>query len=85
MGDDPVLGAAILMPAGFLLSVVGSDPDKPIRLFVLVLAGVRLIQAGLAWHPAADVREAALGGLEAGPRQDRAGPSMGRQRVAKTP
>ena len=56
--SDGVLYAAILMPAGFFLSVTGRDPQKPNRLFVflwigaasltvgLVSAGVGLIMAG---------------------------------------
>lgn len=55
-----VLWAAILMPAGFFLSVVGRNPDKPNRLrylihaggLVLVVgvgsAGIALISAGVA-------------------------------------
>ena len=55
-----VLWAAILMPAGFFLSVVGRDPEKPNGLryliyaggFVLVVgvgsAGIGLIAAGIA-------------------------------------
>ncbi len=53
-----VLYAAILMPAGFFLSVVGRDPQKPNRLIALlwigavsltvgvVSAGIGLIMAG---------------------------------------
>lgn len=55
-----VLWAAILMPAGFFLSVVGRDPEKPNGLryliyvggLVLVVgvgsAGIGLIRAGIA-------------------------------------
>src|SRR5690606_20291189 len=34
-----VLLAAILMPAGFFLSVVGHDPRRPNRLYVVILLG----------------------------------------------
>lgn len=34
-----VLLAAILMPAGFFLSVVGHDPRRPNRLYVLIWLG----------------------------------------------
>jgi hypothetical protein len=56
--SDAVLYAAILMPAGFFLSVTGRDPQRPNRLFIflwigaasltvgLVSAGVGLIMAG---------------------------------------
>ena len=55
-----VLSAAILMPAGFFLSVIGNDPKRPngfaVLLYVgaaalavgLVLGGVGLIGAGVA-------------------------------------
>ena len=55
-----VLSAAILMPAGFFLSVIGDDPQKPngfaVLLYVgaaalaigLILGGVGLIGAGVA-------------------------------------
>ena len=48
-----VLWAAILMPAGFFLSVIGRDPDKPNNLRYLIFAGgialtIGLISAGLA-------------------------------------
>ena len=51
--------AAILMPAGFFLSVLGRDPQRPSRLIVLlwigagsltlglVIAGVAMLAAGL--------------------------------------
>jgi hypothetical protein len=57
---DGVLIAAILMPAGFFLSVVGSNPQRPNALRALIWlgaasltiglvgAGVGLITAGLA-------------------------------------
>lgn len=45
--------AALLMPAGFFLSVLGDDPPKPNRLAALITVGagfltVGLIAAGLA-------------------------------------
>lgn len=55
-----ILSAAILMPAGFFLSVIGSDPQKPNRFVLLlyfgavtlaiglVLGGIGLISAGIA-------------------------------------
>ena len=48
-----VLWAAILMPAGFFLSVIGRDPEKPNRLRYLIYAGgivltIGLISAGIA-------------------------------------
>lgn len=50
---DLVLVAAILMPAGFFLSVIGRDPRAPNRLRYLVQAGavslvIGLIGAGVA-------------------------------------
>lgn len=57
---DCVLYAAILMPAGFFLSVIGNDPARPNRLRALILvgalslvvgvvgAGVALVSAGIA-------------------------------------
>ncbi|MET0977051.1 MAG: hypothetical protein ABWX82_15420 [Leifsonia sp.] len=39
--------AAILMPAGFFLSVLGRDPQKPNRLIVLLWVGVLSLTAGL--------------------------------------
>lgn len=59
-GADGVLYAAILMPAGFFLSVIGRDPARPngLRALIwigalsltlgLVAAGVGLILAGTA-------------------------------------
>jgi hypothetical protein len=44
---DGVPAAAILMPAGFFLSVVGRDPQKPNRLIALLWAGVVCLTAGL--------------------------------------
>lgn len=43
-----VLWAAILMPAGFFLSVLGKDPVKPGRLIVLLWLGVASLVIGLA-------------------------------------
>ncbi len=42
-----VLLAAILMPAGFFLSVIGKDPAAPNRLVVLVWAGAGCLVVGL--------------------------------------
>lgn len=39
--------AAILMPAGFFLSVLGRDPEKPNRLIALLWLGVASLTAGL--------------------------------------
>ena len=39
--------AAILMPAGFFLSVLGRDPQRPNRLIVLLWAGALVLTAGL--------------------------------------
>ena len=39
--------AAILMPAGFFLSVMGRDPAKPNRLLVLLWIGAASLTAGL--------------------------------------
>ena len=52
MGDF-VLLAAILIPAGFFLSVVGRDPQAPNRLKVLIYLGaaslvIGLVAAGIA-------------------------------------
>lgn len=44
---DLVLLAAILMPAGFFLSVVGRDPGAPNRLKVLIWLGGASLVAGL--------------------------------------
>jgi hypothetical protein len=44
---DGVPIAAILMPAGFFLSVLGKDPQKPNRLIVLLWLGVVSLTAGL--------------------------------------
>ncbi len=39
--------AAILMPSGFFLSVLGRDPQRPGPLFVLLWAGAGCLTAGL--------------------------------------
>jgi hypothetical protein len=39
--------AAILMPAGFFLSVLGRDPQKPNRLIALLWIGATSLTAGL--------------------------------------
>jgi hypothetical protein len=45
--SDGVLYAAILMPAGFFLSVVGRDPQQPNRLIALVWVGAGSLTVGL--------------------------------------
>jgi hypothetical protein len=45
--SDAVLYAAILMPAGFFLSVTGRDPQKPNRLIVLLWIGAASLAVGL--------------------------------------
>ncbi len=42
-----VLWAAILMPAGFFLSVIGHDPAKPSRLIILLWLGAASLTVGL--------------------------------------
>lgn len=42
-----VLLAAILMPAGFFLSVIGRDPQRPNRLFALVWLGALSLTVGI--------------------------------------
>ena len=39
--------AAILMPAGFFLSAIGKDRDRPNRLIVLIFVGAASLTAGL--------------------------------------
>ncbi|MEI5583385.1 MULTISPECIES: hypothetical protein [unclassified Agromyces] len=39
--------AAILMPAGFFLSVIGADPKRPNRLIALLWAGAIVLTAAL--------------------------------------
>ena len=43
-----VLIAAILMPAGFFLSVIGRDPQAPNRLRALIWIGALSLMVGLA-------------------------------------
>jgi len=43
-----VLIAAIMMPAGFFVSVIGSDPQAPNKLIVLLWAGAAVLVIGLA-------------------------------------
>lgn len=42
-----VLLAAILMPAGFFLSVIGRDPQRPNRLVALIWVGAACLVLGL--------------------------------------
>jgi hypothetical protein len=42
-----VLIAAILMPAGFFLSVLGRDPQQPSKLIILLWAGAASLVVGL--------------------------------------
>ncbi|WP_109474435.1 hypothetical protein [Ornithinimicrobium cavernae] len=42
-----VLLAAILMPAGFFLSVIGRDPQRPNRLIALVWLGALSLTVGV--------------------------------------
>lgn len=42
-----VLASAILMPAGFFLSVIGKDPEKPNRLIALLWLGAATLTIGL--------------------------------------
>src|SRR5690606_16820586 len=42
-----VLVSAILMPAGFFLSVIGKDPQKPNRLISLLWLGAATLTIGL--------------------------------------
>ncbi|MFP2909141.1 hypothetical protein ACLESD_29680 [Pyxidicoccus sp. 3LFB2] len=39
--------SALLMPAGFFLSVLGKDPQRPNRLMVLLWVGAGVLTAGL--------------------------------------
>ena len=45
---DLVLFAAIAMPAGFFLSVVGRDPQRTNRFRYLIAAGALMLVVGLA-------------------------------------
>jgi hypothetical protein len=42
-----VLFAAIFMPGGFFLSVIGTDPRRPNRLFALLWVGAAMLGIGL--------------------------------------
>ncbi|MEX1079594.1 MAG: hypothetical protein WED09_10845 [Homoserinimonas sp.] len=42
-----VLISAILMPAGFFLSVIGTDPQKPNKLIILLWLGAATLTIGL--------------------------------------
>lgn len=42
-----VLFAAILMPAGFFLSVLGRNPERPNRLIALLWVGAAVLTVGL--------------------------------------
>ena len=42
-----VLWAAVLMPAGFFLSVLGRDPERPNRLVALLWVGAAALTVGL--------------------------------------
>ncbi len=42
-----VLISAILMPAGFFLSVIGKDPQKPNRMIILLWLGAATLTIGL--------------------------------------
>lgn len=53
-----VLWSAVLMPAGFFLSVTGKDPQRPNRLIVLLWLGAASLVVGLL--------SAAIGLLTAG-------------------
>ncbi|WP_241386492.1 hypothetical protein [Rhodococcus sp. CH91] len=46
-GTVAVLGSAILIPAGFFLSVLGPEPERPGRMFVSVLLGAACLTAGV--------------------------------------
>ena len=46
-GGTAVLWAAVLMPAGFFLSVLGKDPQRPSKLIVLLWLGAAALTAGL--------------------------------------
>jgi hypothetical protein len=47
LARDGVPIAAILMPAGFFLSVLGKDPAKPNRLMILLWIGAGFLTSGL--------------------------------------
>jgi hypothetical protein len=46
-GASAVLWAAVLMPAGFFLSVLGRDPHKPNRMVLLLWVGAAVLTVGL--------------------------------------
>ena len=46
-GSGAVLWAAVLMPAGFFLSVVGRDPQRPSRLVAVLWVGAAALTLGL--------------------------------------
>jgi hypothetical protein len=46
-GASGVLWAAVLMPAGFFLSVLGRDPRRPNRLVALLWVGAAVLTVGL--------------------------------------
>jgi hypothetical protein len=46
-GASGVLWAAVLMPAGFFLSVLGRDPRRPGRLVALLWIGAAVLAVGL--------------------------------------
>ena len=46
-GASGVLWAALLMPAGFFLSVLGRDPQRPNRLVALLWVGAAVLAVGL--------------------------------------
>ena len=46
-GASGVLWAAVLMPAGFFLSVLGRDPQRPNRLVALLWVGAAVLTVGL--------------------------------------
>lgn len=46
-GALAVLVAAILIPAGFFLSVLGSDPARPNRVVTVIWVGAGLLAAGV--------------------------------------
>ncbi|MGB3371581.1 MAG: hypothetical protein WBD41_29430 [Rhodococcus sp. (in: high G+C Gram-positive bacteria)] len=47
VGSIAVLSAAIFIPAGFFLSVLGADPQKPGRAIAAVWVGAATLTAGL--------------------------------------
>jgi hypothetical protein len=46
-GATAVLWAAVLMPAGFFLSVLGRDPQEPNRMLALLWVGAAVLTVGL--------------------------------------